>query len=376
MRFIKLTLAMFVAFASPAIAVADNYYDDDIYYDASKAKKNARKVETIVIEQSVPTYNIDDYNYGTTYRDVDEYNRQGAYYYTNVDTVAADSVLNVDGYTYTNRIERFYNPNIVSGSGNDALIESYSENQPIINIYVDDVWDPYPSWNWGYSWYAMGYYPYYYTSWNPYWYNSYWYNPYWYNWGWSHCYDPFYHHHHHHHHSYYPPHHNDRHRHGWYTPSSGGRSHYSSGMDRSRRNSSVNPTGGSNRGGNNSNYGTRGRGGNNSVGAPNNSSSRAGEMSSGSRGRRNSSGVSNNNNSRVQKDNNRSSNRRGSNMSTQISTSDESGSNSRGSSRGSYSSPSGSSSRSTGVSSGSQGGGSRSSGGGSRGGGGGGRGRR
>ena len=42
MRFIKLTLAMFVAFASPAIAVADNYYDDDIYYDASKAKKNAR----------------------------------------------------------------------------------------------------------------------------------------------------------------------------------------------------------------------------------------------------------------------------------------------------------------------------------------------
>ena len=105
------SVAMIVA---PTIS-ADDYYDDDIYYDASKAKQKSVKVtpkenySTAISSGTTTTY------YESS-RDVDEYNRRGGSY--TVDTVGYDSVLTQDGYVYTNRIERFYNPEVVSGSGN------------------------------------------------------------------------------------------------------------------------------------------------------------------------------------------------------------------------------------------------------------------
>lgn len=198
MKEYRLFYAIIMLVIAP-MAMADDYYDDDIYFDASKTKKKTAKVISNN-NQSQPIVNNIDYNYyGGPMRDVDEYNRQGAY--SIIDTIGNDSVLNMNGYTYTSRIERFYNPEIVKGSGNQELIESYNVNQPIINIYVDDYWNPYSSWTWGYG-YSWS--PYYTRVWDPYWNYYGWYNP-WY-WGWSYCY-PYYHHHHHHYPSYSPPRH-------------------------------------------------------------------------------------------------------------------------------------------------------------------------
>lgn len=204
---------MLMIIALAPMAIADNYFDDDIYYDASKAKKNKKR--EVVITKTPEVSKIEseflevDYNtYNGLMRDVDEYNRQGVYS-TYSDTLGSDSILNMDGYTYTNRIERFYNPEVVSGSGNQELINSYSENQPVVNIYVDSFWNPYPSWSWGYSypWYSWNY-TFYTGVWNPYWTSYRWYNP-WYNpWYWDpYCYHyPYYGHHHHHGPAYYPHH--------------------------------------------------------------------------------------------------------------------------------------------------------------------------
>lgn len=370
MRILKITLVALMSIAVCTTAVADNYFEDDIYYDASKAKKKKeKKVETTnTVTQPISYQNEVVYNYGNSMRDVDEYNRQGAYYSYAADTTANDSILNIDGYTYTNRIERFYNPEVVSGSGNQELIESYSVNQPIINVYVDDYWNPYPSISWsiGYPWYSWNY-PYYYSAWNPYWSNWY-YNPWSWSWGWSYpyyypCYGP-------HHHHYYP---------SYYHHYYGGVRHAPSGAYRPHRSSSR-PSGVSrpgysrnSRGDFNSSFGsTRGR--NRSVGSTTNNS-RPDNMSEGRGGRRSNSAVDNgrpNNSSKRESVNSGNNNqRRGrnnsgvSNSSSRSSSNDNSSysrpSNNSSRSNSSYSRPSGGSSRGSGFSGGSSrgGGGSR-----------------
>ena len=284
---------MLMMYAIAPMVMADNYFDDDIYYDASKAKKNEKReiiiTKTPEISKIEPKIVAVDYSsYGGSMRDVDEYNRQGVYSSVNADTIGHDSILNVDGYTYTNRIERFYNPEVVLGSGNQELIDSYSVNQPVVNIYVDSFWDPHPSWTWGYSypWYSWNY-TFYTGVWNPYWTNYGWYNP----WYWDpYCYHyPYYGHHHHYGPAYYP--------------------HYSgvrpapSGAYRPHR--SGNRTGGASRPGytrhngrgNNSSYGSgngssRGRSGN--VGHPTNAS-RPSNMSEGRGNYRSTPGMNRNN---------------------------------------------------------------------------------
>lgn len=229
MRFINLLLSASLVLVASPMALADDYYDDDIYYDASKAKKKTSKNDY----QSSTGY---DYGYSSSSstRDVDEYNRRGGDY-NQAEGVVYDSILTQDGYIYTNRIERFYNPNVVSGSGDSALIYSYNENQPVVNIYIDDFWDPYPfsgwSWSWGYST------PWYYTSsvWNPYWTYYGWYNPWSWSWGWGWtwpCHD-YYHHHHHP----YPPHGGHHAHHGGYY--GGSYRHTSPGAYRTHNSSSA-----------------------------------------------------------------------------------------------------------------------------------------
>ncbi len=202
----------------PSVAFAQSYYDDDIYYDASKAKKEKKEVVTKSSSSSsssakgnilakgndgniyvvtpegnaYPTSAVNfqgadsyDVNSGST-RDVDEYNRR----YTSDDIVASDS-LQRDNFANTRMIEKFYNPDIVVGSGDDDLMQYYQSSDPTeVNIYVSSPWAygygygyPYYSsyywnrWNWGWGWDPW------YTSWyGPGWYGD----PYWaWSWGWD-----------------------------------------------------------------------------------------------------------------------------------------------------------------------------------------------
>ena len=171
--------------------IADEYNNDDIYFDSSKQKNNKQQKQSV--EQS-KFEGICDYSNGYKIRDVDEYNRQGIYYY--IDTTNKDTGLIQDGYVYTNRIERFYNPSIVVGSGNQDLIDSYNENQSDINIYVNTYWSPYLYSGW-WPMYSAFYVPWHYGIYEP-WLHYRWYAWY-YDWGWYYPYFnyhtyPVYHH--------------------------------------------------------------------------------------------------------------------------------------------------------------------------------------
>lgn len=170
----------------PSAVLAQSYYDDDIYYDADRAKKEQdealrkRVQANYVPNQAVDYPGADTYtvNSGST-RDVDEYNRRNLPY-------AADTLrFNADGtetFACTRNIERFHNPDVVSGSADDDLQYLYyteqQQPQTSVNIYVDGLyWNPY---RYGYRSYWSVYDPWYSWSWGwgPY------YDPYW-NWGWG-----------------------------------------------------------------------------------------------------------------------------------------------------------------------------------------------
>ncbi|MDE6199153.1 MAG: hypothetical protein K2G06_04855 [Muribaculaceae bacterium] len=212
----SLSIALLLAGMVSTTAVAQSYYDDDIYYDASKdvrKKKDVVKSQTtgnteyrnsgtsspyqyltatdgtvyVVDEQGnaypVRAQDIPGSDLYTVYtdntRDVDEYNRR----YQNVDSISVDSLYR-DTFANTRMIERFNNPNIVSESNDRQLIDYYAATQPAqINIYVDTPayygWNilnpyyyrPYSYWNsWGWGW-------------DP-WYRPGWYDPY-YSWSWG-----------------------------------------------------------------------------------------------------------------------------------------------------------------------------------------------
>lgn len=191
-------------------SLADDYYEDDIYYDASKEKKSTAikptREKPIVDDntnyhvggQASYSYSYpaaDTYSvHGVAVRDVDEYNRRG--YYAITDTVTSDTLTDNGDFAYTRRIERFHNPYIVSGSDDAQLKEYYYESEPDVNIIINSpgywgTWYPYNGWSLTFStspWYWNSwYYPYW--SYSPYWYCGGWYGPAWY---------PHYHHH------YYP----------------------------------------------------------------------------------------------------------------------------------------------------------------------------
>lgn len=168
--------------------IADEYNNDDIYFDSSKQKNNKKQKQSV---EQTKFESICDYSNGYKIRDIDEYNRQGIYSY--IDTTKNDSILIKDGYVYTNRIERFYNPSIVVGSGNQDLIDSYNENQSDINIYVNTYWPPYLYSGWC-PMYSAFYIPWYYGIYEP-WLHYRWYTCY-YDWRWYYPYFdyPIYHH--------------------------------------------------------------------------------------------------------------------------------------------------------------------------------------
>lgn len=191
-RFIPAILAVMTS----AVAFAqDYYYEDDIYYDPGKAKKKEQKVQPK--KQTTPgrTYTfssqpVADYPAADSYTlpasslnvDVDTYNRRGQFLVP--DSVKGDKPQEGD-FAYTQRIERFHNPSVVSGSTDRDLQEvyAYAMQQPQnVNIYVidNDPWDywgpGWSTWNWRYR------NPWYWSAWGPSW--SWGYDPYW-SWSWG-----------------------------------------------------------------------------------------------------------------------------------------------------------------------------------------------
>lgn len=201
----KQVWSLAIALSVSTVAFAQSYYyDDDIYYDASKAKTEKKAAENKQSANRQSSYvvngnaNIADYPAADTYVvpagsslniDVDTYNRRGQFLVS--DTVYAENDGGGD-FTFTQRIERFHNPDVVSGSDDEDLKEvySYAMSQPQnINIYVidNDPWNYFgPSWSWRYCnpWYWNAWYPSYSWGWN------YWgWDPYW-SWSWGSAWGP------------------------------------------------------------------------------------------------------------------------------------------------------------------------------------------
>lgn len=187
---------------------------DDIYYDASKSSSSKGKtvkvvkpVKTVQVYGEVPEKYKEavQSNYSTD-RDVDEYNRRGAYEPNYEVTITGDTVFYGDtiyeeAFANTRRIERFYNPDIVILSDDEDLVELYYDESPTINLIVGSDWGygSYYGYGWSsyYPWYTDWYYPWY-SGWYGPWYRPWHYSPWywgytpWYysswHWGWNHHY--------------------------------------------------------------------------------------------------------------------------------------------------------------------------------------------
>ncbi len=190
--FIALLLAATIAASAATAPSSWDDEEDDIYYNPSKDNSHS-SINNKAVNNANAGYNqtpniVANYPDPATYTpqssglnmDVDAYNRHGQFLVS--DSLPADSLdSTLDSYAYTKRIERFSNPDIVSGSGNQDLIDSYySQPASNINVYMVDaspwsIW-PYSSWYtpW-YSWYG--------PSWSMSW-NFGWYDP-WYSWSWG-----------------------------------------------------------------------------------------------------------------------------------------------------------------------------------------------
>lgn len=198
-------IPLIASLAVMTLPAAAQDYEDDIYYNPDKAKKTApapqKQTQNAYItgaRTSAPV--AADYPAADTYTpapgaglqmNVDEYNRRVPA--STPDSVAGAPESDAD-FTYTRRLERFHNPDIVAQSGDEELVEYYyaTEQPTVINVNVIDI-DPWnwwgPSWGWRYSsWYSPYWNPYYSFGWGPSW-NWGW-GPSW-SWGWGGWYDPY-----------------------------------------------------------------------------------------------------------------------------------------------------------------------------------------
>lgn len=210
MKLRVLTLLGLLAFTAGSMIQAQDY--DDIYYDGSssstKVKKETKKVETRAGRATVevlPRYSSSATSNYQTDRDVDEYNRHGAKFeYDLSDTLDVDSLRDRDVFANTQRIERFYNPDIVISCNDGELVELYYNETPTVNIIIGTNYGYSPRVGWGFGWGTYCYDPWY-DPWYPTrWYGYYrpfgwgfyatWHGPYYYEWGWGWS-RPFYRHH-------------------------------------------------------------------------------------------------------------------------------------------------------------------------------------
>lgn len=209
MKYRLLTLLGLIALSGASMPAWSQDYDD-VYYDAKKdnaektiLKPAATQVKSqpqrVVISGSQPyKVTVQRSSDIVNGRDVDEYNRRNNY--ENYDTTGYASAFNENqgDFSNTQRIERFYNPDIVINSNDNDLITLYYDSTPTVNLTIGSSWWG-PSIGWGWSgWYgprwSYSYYdPWFYSSWyGPHWYAGWswgWYDPLFsWGWGWS---DPF-----------------------------------------------------------------------------------------------------------------------------------------------------------------------------------------
>jgi hypothetical protein len=201
MKYRLLSLLGLLALGAGSILQAQDY--DDIYYDASKSQavKVVTPAKTVSVYGEVPeTYKVAASSNYRVERDVDEYNRRGAYDPTtldyevdiNGDTIYIDNdTIYEETFANTRRIERFYNPDIVILSDDDDLVELYYDESPTINLVIGSDWGYGASYGWSSSyyypwytgWYEPWYTPYYYYFGRPY-YGGYW------SLGWNYWHSP------------------------------------------------------------------------------------------------------------------------------------------------------------------------------------------
>lgn len=185
MKFTRLLTAA-LTLGAVAITASAQAFDDDIYFDASKAtKKTVRAKKTRQVTRQADFAAADTYagELTSSTRDIDEYNRRGIFAMPDsisVDSLAKLSADNGDAFANTRKIERFYNPDVVAESKDPEIAQYYYSDRPAeINIYVNN-----PYWGWGAGWYDPWYYGYYNPwSWGPAW------GPSW-SWGWGHAWGP------------------------------------------------------------------------------------------------------------------------------------------------------------------------------------------
>ncbi len=189
-----------------ALSAQDIY--DDIYYNPKNDKKAANTAAAVRQEPKkyasvtqIPR-RVSDYPPADTYqfvtdgvmRDVDEYNRRGIF--ATDEPAAAATADTLGNFTYTQRIERFHDPDVIVASTDPTLAQVYYA-QPVeeVNIYINNpggYWGGYwgsrwtPAWTWGSSW-AWGWTSpsWYWNTWSPY-YGYYGWGPSlsW-SWGWA-----------------------------------------------------------------------------------------------------------------------------------------------------------------------------------------------
>lgn len=145
---------------------AQNYFDDDIYYNP---KKSSNVTVSPAKKEKKSNY-IKDF----TSIDVDSYNRRGQYYRTPADTIG-EAVENGEDFVYTQQIQRFYNPTIVVDNAyllEDILNNSYGNvtiELDASGLPVFSRWGGYWYNSWGPGW-NLGYYdPWYGPGWGPSW---------------------------------------------------------------------------------------------------------------------------------------------------------------------------------------------------------------
>ena len=188
----KRLMAALIVAAPLACASAQVNFDDDIYFNPSKDKdknieaaKKLKQLEKQRRANAVILYPVEDYPAADTYaaegsstRSVDEYNRRGVFGKNKAtgDTLTM-SAKEFEQFSNTRRIERYYNPAIVTASGDADLEQLYYAEPAEVNIYVNAP---------GYSYWGYPYWSNYWGGWYSPWYGPGWYSP-WYgpSWAWG-----------------------------------------------------------------------------------------------------------------------------------------------------------------------------------------------
>lgn len=224
-RFARMAVALGAFALSASIVCAQGFYDDDLYYDASKAKKEAAKVEknkpaapaaTQKTHSSaapgmyyfdganyVPWNNVGDYQSADSYavqgqglnRDVDEYNRRGNYSATASEKPDSITLQQFEQMSATEALARFNDSDVARQAIGYDQLGSANAGDLYASGYTDGYSNGYDQ---GYNNSAnnltisIGNYPY--GFYNSYYYNyyGYWNYPY-YSWRFpSWAWDPFY----------------------------------------------------------------------------------------------------------------------------------------------------------------------------------------